>query len=159
MTAASHVDISAPARRISFDWSRPVFVLLALVLLVLVVLPLAWLAYYSVTDSAGNPTLANFKSLFTDATLRRPFVVAITMALSVGALSCLIATPLAWIVARTDMPGRAVVRGLVTASFVTPPFLGAIAWEILAAPNSGIINAIYRWTFGLDPYEIGRAHV
>jgi len=153
MTAASHVDISAPARRISFDWSRPVFVLLALVLLVLVVLPLAWLAYYSVTDNAGHLTHANYNALFTDATLRRPFVVAITMALSVGALSCLIATPLAWIVARTDMPGRAIVRGLVTASFVTPPFLGAIAWEILAAPNSGIINAIYRWMFNLDPYE------
>jgi iron(III) transport system permease protein len=33
---------------------------------------------------------------------------------------------------------------------VTPPFLGAIAWEILAAPNSGIINAAYRSLFGLD---------
>ncbi|HEX2552309.1 MAG TPA: iron ABC transporter permease [Microvirga sp.] len=153
MTAASHVGTQVPARRISIDWSQPIFILLALVLLVLVVLPLAWLAYYSVTDQAGNFTLANFKALVTDVTLRRPFVVAITMALSVGALSCLIATPLAWIVARTDMPGRGIVRGLVTASFVTPPFLGAIAWEILAAPNSGIINAIYRWMFGLDPYE------
>jgi hypothetical protein len=35
-------------------------------------------------------------------------------------------------VARSDLPGRGVVRALVTASFVTPPFLGAIAWEILA---------------------------
>jgi iron(III) transport system permease protein len=39
------------------------------------------------------------------------------------------------------------------ASFVTPPFLGAIAWEILAAPNSGIINNIYRSAFGLEPYD------
>src|SRR3712207_1532504 len=153
MTALSHVEVQAPPRRVSVDLSQPIFLLLALVLLVLVVLPLAWLAYYSVTDQAGNFTLANFRALVTDVTLRRPFVVAITMALSVGALSCLIATPLAWIVARTDMPGRGLVRGLVTASFVTPPFLGAIAWEILAAPNSGIINAIYRWMFGLDPYE------
>ena len=153
MRTASHVGIQVPARRISIDWSQPVFLLLALVLAVLVILPLAWLVYYSITDVAGNVTLANFKALVTDPTLRRPFVVAITMALSVGALSCLIATPLAWIVARTDMPGRAIVRGLVTASFVTPPFLGAIAWEILAAPNSGIINAIYRWMFELDPYE------
>lgn len=153
MTAASPAAIQVPARRISVDWSQPIFVLLALILLVLVVLPLAWLAYYSVTDPAGNFTLANFRALVADPTLRRPFVVAITMSLSVGALSCLIATPLAWLVARTDMPGRTLVRGLVTASFVTPPFLGAIAWEILAAPNSGIINAIYRWMFGLDPYE------
>ena len=41
-----------------------------------------------------------------------------------------------WLVARTDMPLRRTVRALVTASFVTPPFLGAIAWELLAAPNS-----------------------
>ena len=66
------------------------------------------------------------------------------MALGVGALSCAIATPLAWLVSRTDLPGRRVVRALVTASFVTPPFLGAIAWEILAAPNSGLVNVLYR---------------
>src|SRR5215210_7809831 len=153
MTALSHTQTQVPARRIGIDWSQPVFILLALILAVLVILPLAWLAYYSVTDAAGRLTLANFQALVTDPTLRRPFIIAITMALSVGGLSCLIATPLAWIVARTDMPGRTIVRGLVTASFVTPPFLGAIAWEILAAPNSGIINAIYRWIFNLDPYE------
>jgi iron(III) transport system permease protein len=150
---ADDVGSAAAGRAPPIDWSQPVFLLLALLLAVLVVLPLAWLAYYSLVDSAGRFTLANFKALVTDPTLRRPFVVAITMALSVGALSCVIATPLAWIVARTDMPGRTIVRGLVTASFVTPPFLGAIAWEILAAPNSGIINAVYRWIFGLDPYE------
>ena len=49
-----------------------------------------------------------------------------------------------WLVARTDMPLRRTVRLLVTASFVTPPFLGAIAWELLAAPNSGLLNQFYR---------------
>src|SRR5258708_1709727 len=36
------------------------------------------------------------------------------------------------------------------ASFVTPPFLGAIAWAILAAPNSRILNQWYRLVFRLD---------
>ena len=49
-----------------------------------------------------------------------------------------------WLVARTDMPLRRTIRALVTASFVTPPFLGAIAWELLAAPNSGLLNQLYR---------------
>ena len=53
-----------------------------------------------------------------------------------------------WLVARTDMPFRRTVRLLVTASFVTPPFLGAIAWELLAAPNSGLINKVYRIVTG-----------
>jgi iron(III) transport system permease protein len=38
----------------------------------------------------------------------------------------------------------------VMASFVTPPFLGAIAWEILAAPNSGLLNQFYRYVTGDD---------
>src|SRR5437899_4450655 len=42
------------------------------------------------------------------------------------------------------MPGRQTIRALVTASFVTPPFLGAVAWELLAAPNSGLLNQLYR---------------
>ena len=49
-----------------------------------------------------------------------------------------------WLVARTDMPLRRTIRALVMASFVTPPFLGAIAWEMLAAPNSGLLNQLCR---------------
>jgi iron(III) transport system permease protein len=135
------------------DLFRPAFVLLVLVLAVLVVLPLSWLAYYSLVDKDGAFTLANFAALVNDVTLRKPFVVAIGMALGVGALSCAIATPLAWLVSRTDLPGRRVVRALVTASFVTPPFLGAIAWEILAAPNSGLVNVAYRALTGGQPYD------
>ncbi|MBC5783066.1 iron ABC transporter permease [Ramlibacter sp. USB13] len=135
------------------DLLKPVFWALAAVLAVLVVLPLAWLAYYAVVDKNGQLTLANFAALVNDATLRKPYLLAMGMALGVGALSCAIATPLAWLVSRTNLPGRRVVRALVTASFVTPPFLGAIAWEILAAPNSGLVNVFWRQLTGAQPYD------
>jgi iron(III) transport system permease protein len=146
MTAAITAPVPKPLIRI--DLFRPAFILLALVLAVLVVLPLSWLLYYSLVDKDGAFTTANFAALVADATLRRPFLLAIGMALSVGVLSCVFATPLAWLASRTDLPGRRVVRALVLASFVTPPFLGAIAWEILAAPNSGLINVLYRYLTG-----------
>jgi iron(III) transport system permease protein len=41
----------------------------------------------------------------------------------------------------------------VTASFVTPPFLGAIAWELLAAPNSGLLNKFFRFLTGAPQDE------
>jgi iron(III) transport system permease protein len=149
MTATVAAPLSKPAIRI--DFFRPAFILLALVLAVLVVLPLSWLLYYSLVDKNGAFTTGNFAALVADATLRKPFLVAVGMALGVGVLSCLFATPLAWLAARTDLPGRRVVRALVMASFVTPPFLGAIAWEILAAPNSGLINVLYRYLTGAEP--------
>ena len=42
------------------------------------------------------------------------------------------------------MPLARTVRTLVMASLVTPPFVGAIAWEMLAAPNSGLLNQLWR---------------
>jgi iron(III) transport system permease protein len=147
------ISLPMPARHGRIDFSRPIFIVLVLVLGLLVILPLFWLAYYSLLGPDGQFSLANFSALVTDPTLRRPFLTALGMALGVGALSCMIATPLAWLVARSDLPGRTAIRALVTASFVTPPFLGAIAWEILAAPNSGLINVAYRSLFGLEAYE------
>ncbi|KAA0697267.1 iron ABC transporter permease [Neorhizobium sp. P12A] len=144
---------SKKQRLVRFDLSTPLFIFLALVLCVLVILPLFWLGYYAFTTKSGSPTLANFIRLFSDPTIRKAFSISVAMAACVGFFSCLVATPLAWLVARTDMPGQKLIRSLVTASFVTPPFLGAIAWAMLAAPNSGILNNIYRWAFGLDQSE------
>jgi iron(III) transport system permease protein len=151
MTASIAGAVPKPPLRI--DLFRPAFIVLALVLAVLVVMPLSWLLYYSVVDKDGVLTTANFVALVSDATLRKPFLVAIGMALSVGVLSCVFATPLAWLASRTDLPGRRAIRALVMASFVTPPFLGAIAWEILAAPNSGLINVLYRFVSGAQSDE------
>ncbi|MEQ1937209.1 iron ABC transporter permease [Mesorhizobium sp. CN5-321] len=153
MTTAIVSDTAVSRRRARFDLSTPLFAALAVLLCVLVLLPMFWLGYYALTTKAGSPTLANLARLFTDATIRRAFFISCAMAACVGFFSCVVATPLAWLVARTDMPGQRFIRSLVTASFVTPPFLGAIAWVMLAAPNSGILNNIYRWVFGLDQSE------
>ena len=39
------------------------------------------------------------------------------------------------------------------ASLVTPPFVGAIAWEMLAAPNSGLLNQLWRALTGMPSDE------
>ncbi len=139
-------------RRKGVDLSWPTFGFLAALLGVLVVLPLFWLIWYSFRTSGRRAefTLQNYVSLVADPTMLRAYGIAIGMALAVGVLSCLIATPMAWLVARTDLPGKRWIRVLVTASFVTPPFLGAIAYEIIAAPNSGLVNIVYRRVFGLS---------
>ncbi|HUA56676.1 MAG TPA: iron ABC transporter permease [Candidatus Sulfotelmatobacter sp.] len=150
--ALRRAESAAVPRRI--DISMPLLAGFALFLCVLIGLPVFWLAVYAVTDAHGMPTLANFKRLVTDPDLLDPLTVTMILATSVGAMCCAVAAPMGWIVARTDMRGRGVVRALVTASFVTPPFLGAVAWEILAAPNSGILNQLYRDLFDLSPDDV-----
>ncbi|HTH98749.1 MAG TPA: iron ABC transporter permease [Stellaceae bacterium] len=153
MAVTSHAQGSSMARRKRLDLSWPIFGLLALLLSVLVILPLFWLLHDSFVDDDGSFTLDNFQTLIDDVTFLRAYGVAVAMAIGVGISTCVVATPLAWLVARTDLPGRRIIRMMVTASFVTPPFLGAIAYEILAAPNSGLINEIWRAIFGLDQSE------
>src|SRR6185437_6863835 len=135
---------SSIPRRASFDVSKPVLLAFALILCALIAMPLAWLVYYAFTTKDGAFTLDNFHRLVSDAAYLDPLLTTFILATSSALICCAVAAPMGWLVARTDMPLRRTVRLLVTASFVTPPFLGAIAWELLAAPNSGLLNQLFR---------------
>jgi iron(III) transport system permease protein len=154
MTAQTLATPSAQRRpRLArLDASLPILVVAAVLLVVLICLPIGWLLYYAITDRAGAPTLANFAALASDPALSEPMLTTLVLCISVAVAAPAVASPLAWLVARTDLPARRTIRALMTASFVTPPFLGAIAWEILAAPNSGILNRWWRDATGAaDP--------
>ncbi len=135
------------------DPSLFLFGFVVLVLAALVIMPIGWLAWYSITDKAGHLTTGNFAQLVTDPTMRKPLVITLEIAVGSALIACCVAVPMAWLVSRTDIFGRKVIRALVTASFVTPPFLGAVAWELLAAPNSGLINIWARKLFGMDEFD------
>src|SRR5215467_9272534 len=143
--------IATPKR--SLDLTKPVLWLFALVLIALILLPLSWLAVYSLTDKMRHPTLQNFVTLFSDSDFLDPLFTTAIIATISAAICCVVAAPISWLVSRTDMPGRQTIRALVTASFVTPPFLGAVAWELLAAPNSGLLNQLFRWITGAESDE------
>src|SRR3984957_3024772 len=159
--------IDAPKAKI--DWTKPVLWLFAVCLVVLIVLPLSWLAVHRpphkanqpafenfgppVTDKANHLTLQNFVTLFTDPDFLDPLLTTAIIAVSSAIICCAVAAPMGWLVSRTDMPGRQFIRALVTASFVTPPFLGAVAWGLLAAPNSGLLNQLFRFVTGAEADE------
>src|SRR5690349_14356281 len=136
-----------------FDYTKIVLYVFAAVLVVLIVLPVSWLVYYSFVTKDGAFTLGNFWTLLNDPTLLEPFITTFILATTVSVICCAVAAPIGWLVARTDMPLRRTVRLMVTASFVTPPFLGAIAWELLAAPNSGLLNKLFRTITGAEQDE------
>lgn len=142
-------------RTFKLDLSVPLLLTFAALLCVLILLPISWLVMYAITEvdpatKARSLTLAQFRTLFSDPDLVEPLITTMIVAISSSVVCCLVAAPMGWLVARTDMPMTRVIRALVTASFVTPPFLGAIAWEILAAPNSGLLNKLYRSATGAE---------
>jgi len=68
--------------------------------------------------------------------------------------SIAIALPLslffAWLVNRTDLPGRGWIYSLMFVPMVVPGFLVAIAWVQLAGPNAGALNIYLRDIFGFE---------
>src|SRR2546422_4122972 len=112
-------------------------------------LPLGWLGYMSVSGGEGA-TLAHYRQVFTDPQLQKALWNTVVLAFWVGLVSLAIGAPMAWLTARTDLPGRRLIRGLIMASFVTPPFLGAFAWVMLAGPNAGLLNKLYRALTGAE---------
>jgi iron(III) transport system permease protein len=127
----------------------PVLALGSILLAALILEPMAWLGIVSLGGLQGGFTLDNFAALVRTSDMLRPLLLSLAVAFCVAVVSAIVASPLAWLVARSDLPWKRWFRMLVMASFVTPPFLGAVAWEILAAPNSGLLNEAYRLALGL----------
>jgi iron(III) transport system permease protein len=120
-------------------------------LLLLVLYPFGWVVFNSLHDDASKAwSLSNYLRIFAESDLYRPILNSVLLATAVGLLSLVLGVPAAWLVARTDMPARGLVRTLTVAAFVTPSFVGATAWILLAAPNSGWLNHAWRWIAGTE---------
>ena len=135
----------------SFDPLIILWIVLAAALVFLVVNPLFQLVRTSLQDAdTGDFTLMNYVAAYS----RPRYVVALWNSIRLGftvTLLCLVfAVPMAWAVSRTDMPCKGLVRILVLGAFITPPYLGAIGWILLAGPNSGWLNRIWMALTGAE---------
>jgi len=147
--AARREAVPVRARLDGIDRSLPVWAAAALALVLLMALPLGWLAYMSVSGESG-PTFAHYRRALGDPAIGMALWNTVVLAFWVGIASVAVGAPLAWLTARTDVPGKRLIRSLVLASFVTPPFLGAFAWVMLAGPNAGLLNKLWRGLTGAD---------
>lgn len=123
----------------------------AAALALLVLQPVGWIVLNGWRDDlSGGWSLINYARIFSSPGLIEPMVNSLILATSTALLATFLGVPMAWLVARTDMPGRGAVRVLVLAAFITPSFIGALGWILLAAPNSGWLNQWLRTLLGGD---------
>jgi iron(III) transport system permease protein len=117
-------------------------------LVILVVLPLMSLLFGSVRGEEGL-SLDHFAQVLTG----RLYVTALKNSLTLGAWTSLFSTiiglTLAWAVSRTDVPAKPLLQLTATLSYLSPPFLTAIAFTYLFGPNAGLINVLMRDVAGL----------
>jgi iron(III) transport system permease protein len=109
-------------------------------------------------ESGTHWTLANLAAIFLDKGLYGAIIpnTLIFVAGSV-ALAFAVAFILAWLVERTDLPGRLAIFTAVLFPLLVPGVVLAIAWIFLLGPHAGWLNLILRDWLGLvgdGPFDI-----
>ena len=156
MTAAALATPSAPARGARRPGAQALVLGAAVVvLLFLVAYPLLWL-FLGALGLPGDFGLDNLQRAFARPQNYTALANTLQLALGAGLLSIVLGVPLAWATARSNMALRRTVHALVALSYITPPYLTALAYTILLGPDAGAFNRALRAAFGFTagPFDI-----
>lgn len=156
-----HADVGLWQRVIAWPTPERIVCLSAVFLLLwLVLYPVLILLVASMrTDlpmRGSHFTLANFAILFADASNFRAIINTLVSSTLTTIFAVAIGTSLAWMTTRTDVPGRRFFENAFVIPYYLSPFIGAIAWTMLANPRIGVLNSLFTGLFGFrhGPFNI-----
>src|SRR6185312_14328867 len=143
---------SAEVLRPRWNWQAIITLVVVLGVGFLVILPLVFLVEESL--NTGDPMsfppqaygIANYVAIFDEDinVLFNTLIIAVMATI----MAILIGFTLAWILTRTNVPGREKLERLMELPYYMTPLVGALAWAVLASPKSGFFNQIWHWAGG-----------
>ena len=95
-------------------------------------------------------TAANYLRVFGDRDILPMLGNSVVYAGGAATLGTGLGALLAWIVARTNTPGKGLVELMPLYPILMPPIMKNIAWILLLAPKSGILNNLLQQCCGID---------
>jgi iron(III) transport system permease protein len=95
-------------------------------------------------------SLTNYLRVFGDHDILPMLGNSLLYAAGSAALGTGLGALLAWIVARTNTPGKALVELMPLYPILMPPIMKNIAWILLLAPKSGILNNLLKEYLGIE---------
>jgi iron(III) transport system permease protein len=95
-------------------------------------------------------TIENYLRVFGDKDIWPMLSNSVIYAAGSAALGTGLGALLAWIVARTNTPGKALVELMPLYPILMPPIMKNIAWILLLAPKSGVLNNMLNQFFGVE---------
>lgn len=145
--------IIRPGLRVNWLVPMAVLAVIAVVLATFILYPMSRVVIGSFEDDVSHWTLANYQRVFTPYYLG---VMGTTLLYAVAtvAVALAMAVPIAWLVARTDMPARGFLRACILVTFVLPPLFHAMAFVFLFQPRAGLVNTWLDAWIGVRPFNI-----
>lgn len=147
--------LSLQRQRWYFDPKWLIIIVIVGFLLVFQVLPLIYLVIRAFFPD-GKLSLQAFHRVYSYPLNWSALVNTIVSAALSMIFGVLIAFPLAWLVGRTNLYGKKFFRTLFVATYMVPPYVGAMAWMRLLNPTVGSMNVLLQKIFHLSeaPFNI-----
>ena len=120
----------------------------------LVIIPLFLVIFCSLQREplfeVTSPTIQNYLDIYIDPATYQ--LILNTLFFGAGAIlvGFVFAIPLAWLVERTNAPGRHWMYALILVPMALPPMIAALGWERLLDPRIGVINLVLRAMLGME---------
>jgi iron(III) transport system permease protein len=119
-----------------------------------IVTPVAIVLWRSLTTGklgfSVGLTITNYLRVFGDRDILPMLGNSVVYAAGSAVLGTGLGALLAWIVARTNTPGKTLVELMPLYPILMPPIMKNIAWILLLAPKSGILNNFLQEYFGIE---------
>jgi iron(III) transport system permease protein len=115
--------------------------LLLAVLVAFILYPVLQVLWISLLDDHGGLTLVHFANFFRRPLFREALWNSLWSGLLVVSFSAVLALPLAYLLARFDFKGKILLQTAATLPLVIPPFVGAVALQLILG-RSGMVNLL-----------------
>jgi iron(III) transport system permease protein len=141
-----------PRRIVRWPWQAGLYALLVLVFVPFTVLPLVAMlqgSLQSELQGASSWSLEGWRTLLREPRILSALGNTLTLTLVSQAIALPLSIGIAWLLGRTDLPGRRWLEFAFWVSFFLPALAVVQGWTLLLDPNNGLINRWLMQTFGL----------
>ncbi len=146
--AVSPVAAPARARIRGAGWGVWLaFGLIAAFLLAFLIVPIGLVIYTAFVDESNRLTLGHFANFFGQTVFVESFLNSLWVSLASVAVATLIAVPLAYLTVRFEFRGALLIQTLGVLPLIMPPFVGAVAMQLIFGRN-GSMNLLLNEWFG-----------
>lgn len=122
-------------------WQGGAMALLLALLTAFILYPVARVLWISLSDDQGSLTFVHFLNFFRRPLFRESLWNSLWSGFLVVLFSAVMALPLAYVLARYEFRGKLLLQTAATLPLVIPPFVGAVALQLILG-RSGMINLL-----------------
>ena len=155
MSRSMHADMAAVDGRRRINMDKLMTVICFILLFIIVIIPIVMIIYNAFFFE-GKFELDMFVTQLTDSKNLAAMWNTLKIALFATVFGTIMGVFYAWLLGRSDIPCKGLMRALFSIPYMFPPFLGAMAWDLLLNGRSGYLNRFLVSAFGLDgmPFNI-----